>query len=73
MYKKEIRVNAFWDDEAKVWVASSDDVPGLITEADAMEKLVDKLTVLIPDLLLANGKIDYEHDFDPLLYIVDYH
>ena len=27
------------DDEAKVWVATSDDVPGLATEAETMQEL----------------------------------
>jgi len=29
----KIQVKAFWDSDARVWVAESDDVPGLITEA----------------------------------------
>jgi len=49
------RVRAQWDGEAKVWVAESDDVPGLITEAENPEKLAEKLMVLIPELLEANG------------------
>jgi predicted RNase H-like HicB family nuclease len=48
-------VTAFWDVDASVWVASSKDVPGLVTEADTMELLVARLKVLIPDLLEANG------------------
>jgi predicted RNase H-like HicB family nuclease len=52
----EVRVTAFKDLEADVWVAESDDVPGLITEADTLEELVPKLRVLIPELLSANGK-----------------
>ena len=32
-------VRAEWDEEAKVWVATSDDVPGLETEAETMEIL----------------------------------
>lgn len=48
-------VNAVWDDEARVWVATSDDVPGLATEADDMDSLVEKLKLMIPDLLDANG------------------
>lgn len=51
-----VRVTAFRDPEADVWVAESDDVPGLITEADTLEELVPKLRVLIPELLEANGK-----------------
>lgn len=53
--ENKIQIKAFWDSEARVWVAESDDVPGLITEADTMERLVDKLHVLIPELLQENG------------------
>ncbi len=45
MLSKDIRVEAFWDEEAHVWVASSNDVPGLITEADTMEQLMQKLKI----------------------------
>jgi len=48
-------VHAVWDDDARVWVATSDDVPGLATEADDMDALVEKLKVMIPELLDANG------------------
>ncbi|HET8700532.1 MAG TPA: DUF1902 domain-containing protein [Nitrococcus sp.] len=50
-----IRIKAVWDPEAEVWVAESEDVPGLVTEADTIEALTDKLRVLIPELLEANG------------------
>jgi predicted RNase H-like HicB family nuclease len=48
-------VHATWDEEAHVWVATSDDVPGLATEAEDMEALVAKLKTMIPELLDANG------------------
>ena len=50
-----LKVHAIWDDEARVWVATSEDVPGLATEADDMEGLVEKLKGMIPELLDANG------------------
>ncbi len=50
-------VKAEWDSEAEVWVASSDDVPGLATGADTFEALVEKLKVVIPELLEENGLI----------------
>lgn len=50
-----IEVQAFWDSEAQVWVATSEDVPGLVTEAETTEKLLDKLKTLVPELLEANG------------------
>ncbi len=55
MLSKDINVDAFWDEEAQVWVASSNDVPGLITESDTMEHLMQMLKILVPELLQANG------------------
>jgi predicted RNase H-like HicB family nuclease len=55
MGTKQITVNSEWDPEAKVWVATSDDVPGLITEAETVEALAEKLATMIPELLEANG------------------
>ena len=51
----QVTINATWDDEAKVWVAGSEDVPGLVTEAESAEALLEKLRVLIPELLELNG------------------
>jgi predicted RNase H-like HicB family nuclease len=48
-------IRATWDDEAKVWVAASDDVPGLVAEASSVEKLIEKLRALVPEMLEANG------------------
>lgn len=58
MAARPLVVHAKWDDEAKVWVATSDDVPGLVTEAPSLDKLVPKLKVMIPELLDANGYAD---------------
>ena len=52
---KPFQVRALWDDEAKVWVAESDDVPGLVAEAQSVDQLVEKLKTLIPELLAENG------------------
>jgi predicted RNase H-like HicB family nuclease len=62
-------VEAVWDDDAEVWVAESDDVPGLITEADSREHLIEKLAVLIPELLeLNNRAADPHKPIDLLLH-----
>jgi predicted RNase H-like HicB family nuclease len=47
-------IQADWDPEAGVWVATSDDVPGLTTESETIESLTEKLRVMIPELLEAN-------------------
>ena len=48
-------IRAQWDSEAGVWVAESDDVPGLVAEADSPNVLIQKLRTLIPELLELNG------------------
>jgi predicted RNase H-like HicB family nuclease len=50
-------IRAEWDDEAHVWVATSDDVPGLATEADTLEALNLKLQSLVPQLLELNDGV----------------
>jgi predicted RNase H-like HicB family nuclease len=55
-------VKAEWDGEARVWVASSDDVPGLATGADTLEELIEKLKVVIPELLEENGLLATDAD-----------
>jgi len=51
-------VQADWDPEAGGWVATSEDVPGLATEADTIESLTERLRTMIPELLDANGLLE---------------
>lgn len=55
MIGKELHIDVFWGEEACVWVATSEDVPGLVTEADTQEDLMKKLRVMVPELLELNG------------------
>jgi predicted RNase H-like HicB family nuclease len=67
MAQKPLFVRVEWDEEAHVWVATSDDVPGLATEEDTMEGLIEKLKTLIPELLDVNGvEQGYEVPFEVL-------
>jgi Domain of unknown function (DUF1902) len=58
----KIVVRAFWDDEARVWVAVADGELGLVTEAKTIEALSRKLPVMAKDLLKGDydGQIDIE-------------
>jgi hypothetical protein len=51
----EFVVQALWDAEAGVWVATSDDIIGLVTESKTFEALLKKLRTLVPELLELNG------------------
>ena len=52
----EYEIHTFFDHEVDVWVAESEDVPGLVTEAGTIDELISKLRVLIPELLEENGR-----------------
>jgi len=40
-----------WDDEASVWIAECDDIPGLILESASFDTLIERVKIAIPDLL----------------------
>ena len=47
----ECKVFLTWDNEAYVWLASSDDVPGLTLESGSLDALMERVKFAIPDLL----------------------
>ena len=53
-------VHTEWGGEASVWAATSDDVPGLVTEGATLELLVEKLRVMVPEMLELNGVLPPE-------------
>ena len=65
------KIRAEWDSEAGVWVASSDDVPGLATGADTFEELIEKLRVVVPELLEENGLLDSSSDEIPFTVLAE--
>ena len=48
-------VQLVWDDEAKVWMATSDDIPGLILEDDSADKLIQRVMLAAPEIIELNG------------------
>ena len=55
---RPIVIHADWDPEASVWVATTNDLKGLVTEADSVEALRAKLPGMILDLLEEYGVSD---------------
>jgi predicted RNase H-like HicB family nuclease len=51
VHLRMIVVRAAWDQEAGVWVATSDDLPGLVTEAETFEALSLKVPIMAGELL----------------------
>ena len=51
-------VEAHWDSEAGVWVVESEDIPGLVAEAESLNALAKKVRVLVPELFELNGGLE---------------
>ncbi len=51
----DLTINMLWDNEACVWVATSDDIPGLVLEMGSFDGLVERLRYAIPELLELNS------------------
>lgn len=43
------------DDEADVWVATSDDIPGLVLESGSFDALLERVRFAVPELLQLNS------------------
>ena len=55
----DYKIKFLWDDEAAVWVATSEDVPGLALESGSFDALVEKVRFAIPELLELNRQSTY--------------
>ena len=54
---KKLLVIAQWDNEVGVWVATSDDSPGLVTEASSLDELMERVLAVAPELLEDNAHL----------------
>ncbi len=52
----DINIQARWDGEARVWIATSSDVPGLVVEADTWPAMIEEVRLVLPDLMELSGR-----------------
>ncbi len=50
----EYIIRLTWDSEASVWIATSDDIPGLVLESGSFDALIERTRFAIPELLALN-------------------
>ncbi|MDE7477857.1 MAG: DUF1902 domain-containing protein [Lachnospiraceae bacterium] len=50
----EYIINFVWDPEADVWIATSNDIPGLVLESGSFDALLERTRFAIPELLELN-------------------
>ena len=51
----EITVQMTWDKDACVWIAESQEVPGLVLESGSLDALIERVRFAVPELLELNG------------------
>jgi hypothetical protein len=56
MMNRDITITARWDGEAGVWLATSDDVPGLVVEAETWPAMIEEVRLVLPELLEVSGQ-----------------
>jgi hypothetical protein len=53
---RDIIILARWDGESSVWLATSEDVPGLVVEADTWPAMISEVQLVLPELLEVSGQ-----------------
>ena len=48
-------INFTWDSEANVWIATSNDIPGLVLESGSFDALLERTRFAVPELLELNA------------------
>ena len=52
----EYHADIEWDEEASVWIVTSNDIIGLVMEDESMDALIHKVQDAVPELLELNGQ-----------------
>ncbi len=52
----EYLISTTWDAEAGVWIATSEDVPGLVLESGSLDALMERVKAAVPELLSLSGR-----------------
>ena len=48
------RITLLWNNEADVWVATSEDIAGLVLESGSFDALLERVKYAIPELIELN-------------------
>ena len=51
----EYNVDVLWDADASVWVATSEDIPGLVLESGSLDALMERVRNAASELLALNN------------------
>lgn len=51
----EYIINITWDNDADVWIATSEDIPGLVLESGSFGVLLERIRFAAPELIDLNN------------------
>ncbi|MEZ3443618.1 MAG: DUF1902 domain-containing protein [Lachnospiraceae bacterium] len=51
----EYIINFTWDPEADVWIATSENIPGLVLESGSFDALLERTRFAVPELIELNN------------------
>ena len=54
------KIDFLWDSDAAVWVAASEDVPGLVLESGSFDALLERVKQAVPELNRLNGRAEQD-------------
>jgi len=57
-----------WDPEARVWIATSEDIRGLVLESGSFDALMERVRIAVPELISLNGDAS---DAANLIFMLD--
>lgn len=57
----DLTIKITWDPDACVWVAESDDVPGLVLESASPDALLERVRSAVPELQVLNCTSTISH------------
>jgi predicted RNase H-like HicB family nuclease len=66
-----INFEAEWDPEAQVWWTSASSEEGIVTEAETVEKLRERLRLIVPDFLEATDQDSEEIEINLTVRMTD--
>ena len=52
----EYTIRMTWDEEAQVWIATSEEIPGLVLESGSYDALIERVRQAAPEIIALNGQ-----------------
>ena len=52
----EYTIRMTWDEDSQVWIATSEEIPGLVLESGSYDALIERVRQAAPEIIALNGQ-----------------